>query len=104
MSRECRLHRVLLLLLGHDLLQGKIGVHLVGILLGSQLQEQGLIDALKRSHDGLLRGILALCRRLQVRNIGLSRGLIGPHRPEHLQVVGHDGIADVNGGSLRRNL
>ena len=41
---------------------------------------------------------------LQVRDIGLSRGLIGPHRPEHLQVVGHDGIADVNGGSLRRNL
>ena len=49
-------------------------------------------------------GVLALCRGFQVRDIGLSCGLIGPHRPEHLQVVGHDGIADVNGGSLRRNL
>ena len=49
-------------------------------------------------------GILALCCGLQVRNIGLSCGLIGAHRPEHLQVVGHDGIADVNGGSLRGNL
>ena len=49
-------------------------------------------------------GILALCRALQGSDIGLSCGLIGPHRPKHLQVVGHDGIADVNGGSLRGNL
>ena len=41
---------------------------------------------------------------LQAGDIGLSSGLIGTHRPEHLQVVRHDGIADVNGGSLRGNL
>ena len=37
-------------------------------------------------------------------DVGLSRGLIGPHRPEHLQVVGHDGIAEIDGGSLRGDL
>src|ERR1019366_362316 len=57
---KCRFHRVLLLLLGNDLLQGKIGIDLVRVLLRTQLQEQGLIDALERSHDGLLRGVLAL--------------------------------------------
>ena len=44
---KCRFHRVLLLLLGNDLLQGEIGVDLVRVLLGAQLQEQGLIDALQ---------------------------------------------------------
>src|SRR6266853_2060100 len=44
---KCRLHRVLLLLLSDDLLQGKIGIDLVGILLGAQFEEQGLIDALE---------------------------------------------------------
>ena len=44
---ECRFHCVLLLLLGNDLLQGKIGVDLVGVLLGTQLQKQRLIDALQ---------------------------------------------------------
>ena len=43
---ECGFHRVLLLLLGNDLLQCKIGVDLVCVLQGTQLQKQGLIDAL----------------------------------------------------------
>ena len=57
---KCRFHRVLLLLLGNDLLQGKVGVDLVRILLGTQFQEQSLIDALEFGHDSLLGYILGL--------------------------------------------
>ena len=70
---KCRFHCVLLLLLGDDLLQGKIGIDLVGVLLRTELQEQGLIDALECSHDGLLRGILTLCCGLQVGEVRLPR-------------------------------
>ena len=44
---ECRLQCVLLLFLGNDLLQGKIGIDLVRILLGAELQKQCLVDALQ---------------------------------------------------------
>ncbi len=101
---ECRFHRVLLLLLGNDLLQGKIGVDLVCVLQSTQLQKQGLIDALKFGHDGLLGWVLGLGRSLQIGDVRLSCGLIGADRPERLQVVGHHGIVDVNGGSLCGNL
>ena len=59
---------------------------LVRILLGAQFQEQGLVDALKFGHDGLLRYVLALRRGLQVGDVRLPCGLIGADGPEHLQV------------------
>ena len=48
--------------------------------------------------------VLGLGRGLKISDVRLSCCLIGSHRPEHLQVVGHDGIADVNRRSLRGNL
>src|SRR5208282_3494305 len=63
---ECRFHRVLLLLLSNDLLQGKIGIDLVCVLQGAKLQEQGLVNALQFSHDGLLRRVLGLGCSLQI--------------------------------------
>ena len=47
---------------------------------------------------------MALCRSLKVGDVGLSRGLIGADGPERLQVVGHYGVGDIDGGSLRGNL
>ena len=44
---KCRFHCVLLLFLGNDLLQGKIGIDLVRILLGTELQKERLVDALQ---------------------------------------------------------
>src|SRR5258708_38688337 len=74
---ECRFHRVLLLLLGNDLLQGKIGIALVCVLQSAQFQEQGLVNALQFSHDGLLRWVLGLCRGLTIHNVRLPVGFVG---------------------------
>ena len=48
--------------------------------------------------------VLGLCRSLKIGDVRLSCGLIGADGPERLQVVGHYGIGDIDGGSLRGNL
>jgi hypothetical protein len=63
---------ILLLLLCDHLLQGKVGVDLVRILLGPKLQEQRLIDALERGHNGLLAGVLGLRCGLKIGYVCLS--------------------------------
>src|SRR5258708_17615795 len=86
---ECRFHRVLLLLLGNDLLQGKIGIDLVCVLQSAQLQEQGLVNALQFGHVGLLRRVLGLSCGFQVRYVALPCGLVGADGAERLQVIAH---------------
>ena len=68
------------------------------------MQKQGLVDALKLRHDGLLAWILGLCRSFQIGDVGLSCRLIGADRSKRFEIVGHYRIVDIDGGALCGNL
>ena len=81
-----------------------IGADLVRVLLGSQLEQEGQVDALQRGQFRLLRGVGGLRLAFKVCDIRLSRLLIGSNGSESLEIGARDRVADVDGRSLGGDL
>jgi hypothetical protein len=76
----------------------------VGFLLGFELQDESLIDALERSKFGVLCRILRLRSVLQSRDVGLALLRVGTNRAERLYVAGGHRIVQVGRRTLSCDL
>ena len=87
-----RLQIVLLYFLANDLLQRLSLEDLICLLLGVQFNKQGLIDALKRCHFGMLSRVRRMRSRFELADVGFALSGGGANRSDGLQIARVDGV------------
>ena len=89
---EERLEIVLLHFLSNDLLQRLRLEHLIRFLLCAQFDKQGLIDALKCCHLGMLSRVRRMSGCFELADVGFALSSVGANRSDGLQIARVDGV------------
>ena len=99
-SLEKRLQVVLLDLLTNDLLQRLALQDLIGLLLGSQFDQERLVDPLKCGHFRVLCRIGRMGCDFELANVSFTLCCIGADCPYRLQIANIYGIRDIDRRTL----